>query len=95
MSTFDYNKHYKFISDGTWFDKGTECEVEDGNCLWSSDDFTEREFTYEELINGRFSGLFRGVRTKRYESESPGVKIGEKYEDGECCGLDEFEVILR
>lgn len=88
----DYNKKYKFISDGTWFKKGTECIVEDGNCLWYKG--RDGEVTFEEM--NRFPqdiyGLFRGIRISAGEGGRP---VGEEYEDGELCGLEEFKIIKK
>ena len=90
----DYNKLYKFISDGTWFDEGTECLVVDGNILCDLDDSTgTKELSYDDITNNkdRIIGLFSGIRTAGQVGEMG--KLGERYEDEEMCGLDEFEVI--
>lgn len=92
----DYNKKYKFISDGTWFIKGSECVVEDGNCLWRDWDFdNESEITYEEMIEKKslIGGLFRGNRICEDEL-SEGCPVGTlREDDGESCDLSEFEII--
>ncbi len=65
----------KYISDGTWFDKGTECILED------------------DFRPGMNSGIFHGMRTCENSAAEAGRPVGEKYEDGEMCDFDEFEVI--
>lgn len=101
----DYNKKYIFISDGTWFKKGTECIVEDGHCLWDNDELrpyfnylqikTAVEVSYERMMDSpdRISGIFQGLRISSGTGELQAE--GEEYEDGEVCLLDEFEVIKR
>lgn len=65
----------KYISDGTWFDKGTECELEDDfRPAWNA-------------------GIFRGMRTCENSAAEAGKPVGTKYEDGELCSFDEFEVV--
>jgi len=89
----NYNKQYKFISDGTWFDKGTDCEVEYGHCLWRSDSVhNESEITYEELITRIPNGPENTVA-----SNISGIFIGKRDGkiDSEVCGLDEFKVIKK
>ena len=97
----DYNKKYKFISDGTWFKKGTECTVEDGYSLWDMDDkpgneYKTIEISFKRMMDNpdRICGIFQGLRIS---DGPPGElqKEGEEYEDGEVCCLDEFEVIKR
>jgi hypothetical protein len=46
IMTKSYEKRYKYISDGTWFKKGTEAY-----CLW----------THEALIESGFA-VFQGIR---------------------------------
>ena len=99
MKDFDYNDKYIFISDGTWFDKGTECTVEDGNSLWRTykveGNWSKNEITYDEMIEHPIdiSGIFHGIRTcENPASEGSWKKVGMKYEDGECCTLTEFEI---
>lgn len=96
----DYNKIYIFISDGTWFKKGTECIVEDGYVLWDMDDkpgneYKTTEISYQRMMDNpdRISGIFQGLRISSGTGELQ--KEGEEYEDGEVCVLDEFEVIKR
>jgi len=93
----DYNKKYRFISDGTWFKKGTECIVEDGHCLWDNDGLyaDKTEVSYERMMDSpdRVCGIFQGLRISAGRGELQ--KEGEEYEDGEVCVLDEFEVIKR
>ena len=94
----DYNKKYKFISDGTWFKKGTECIVEDGNCLWYHDRNKEGEIPYDDMISipDSISGIFQGLRIcENPLSEGKFHAIGEEYEDGEVCCLDEFKIIKK
>lgn len=81
----DYNKKYKFISDGTWFIKGSECIVEDGHILWDTmNPDNEEEMSYDFLVKNKnnISGLFRGP-------------IKGNDDDGELCQLCEFEIVLR
>ena len=85
MIAMNYNTKYKFVSDGTWFLKGAECIVEDGNCLWclgKSGFHEDQEMSYEFMManKNRISGIFRGP-------------IEDNPDDGEVCGLDEFEII--
>ena len=94
----DYNKKYIFISDGTWFKKGTECIVEDGHCLWDNDKLNAGktvEVSYERMMDrpDRISGIFQGLRIANGVGELQ--EDGTEYEDGEVCLLDEFEVIKR
>lgn len=96
MNKIDYNSKYKFISNGTWFIKGSEVIVEDGNCLWG---FGEdgKEISYEDLINNKdkISGLFRGNRICEDES-SEGCPVGTlREDDGEMCSLEEFKIIIK
>ena len=89
----NYNKKYKFISDGTWFDKGTKCEVEDGHRLWRSNSVNDKsEITYEELIT-----RIPNVPENTVASNISGIFIGKRDGkiDGEVCGLDEFKVIKK
>lgn len=76
----DKLNQYKFISRGAWYKDGAEVECED---LWKiNDDF--------------YHGLFRGPRIcKNQASEGHWHDIGEEYEDGECCALDEFDVYFN
>ena len=95
----DYNSKYKFISDGTWFVKGTECIIEDGNCIWSSSsdlNSLNKEFSYEELQDKeKFFGLFIGNRICE-NKQSEGCPVGTLREsDSESCGLIEFDIIKR
>lgn len=92
----DYNKKYIFISDGTWFKKGTECIIEDGHCLWDNDGLNSGlEIPYERMIDNpdRISGIFQGLRIADGIGELQ--EDGTEYEDGEVSSLDEFEVIKR
>lgn len=66
----------KYISDGTWFDEGTKCEL--------VVDCTTKEHKM---------GIFSGIRTCQNSAAEAGKPIGTKYEDEECCGYDEFEII--
>lgn len=66
----------KYISNGTWFDRGTECEL--------IDDYSTNEVKM---------GLFSGIRTCQKSSAEAGRLVGTKYEDGEVCNFNEFEVI--
>lgn len=97
----DYNKKYIFISDGTWFDKGTECTIEDGDSLWSYGIWNygtpRREFTLEDMNEHKdeIGGVFIGIRTCEHPSAEGCRQVGEKYEDGEVCSLAEFEIKLR
>ncbi len=95
----DYNQKYKFTSDGAWFKKGSECTVEDGDALWSTQTYETKEYTFEELNSNKqfFQGIFCGIRVceDNPNENGMGYKAGDEREDGECCGLDEFEVIKR
>jgi len=44
----------KYISDGTWYDKGTECEL---------------LFKITDFVDGTWSGLFRGIRNGGIDEE--------------------------
>lgn len=93
----DYNKKYIFISDGTWYEKGTEIIVED-NALWHNDHPNDNvEITYEEMITEpkKIAGLFIGWRICDSPQSEGGHKLGERYEDGECCSMTEFEIRKR
>ena len=92
----DYNKKYKFISDGTWFKKGTECIVEDGTCLWESG-ADDNDITYERMISSpdRIYGIFQGIRICENKESEAGREVGTEYEDGEVCSLVEFEIIKK
>jgi hypothetical protein len=85
----DLNKKFRFISDGTWFLKGAECTVEDGDCIWMGskepcntpdENWEDHEFLLKN--QHRISGLFRGPTR-------------EQEDDGELCGLDEFDIVKR
>jgi len=80
----DFNALYRFISDGTWFLAGSECEIEDGDCIWLGHQKPDETWTHEFLIanQNKIAGLFRGP-------------IDGNPDDGELCGLDEFEIIPR
>lgn len=65
--------NWKFISDGTWYDSGSEAKLET-DCSW-------------------MGGLFRGTRTSQMECETKcGQPLGTKYEDGELCMWEEFDI---
>lgn len=92
----NYNERYIFISKGDWFKKGTECLVEDGNSLWSTDN---QEVTDQQIMfnPSKIQGIFVGIRICE---DNPcenrlGYKAGDEREDGELCSLDEFEVIKK
>lgn len=80
---------YTFISDGTWYKKGTEAvilfnmtlssgELDSGkSCLQTVEDYIESGDT-------NYSGLFGGWRAER-----PGFEEGY---DEEGCGYDEFNI---
>ena len=96
--SIDYNSKYRFISDGTWFKKDTECTVEDGTCLWRNwDSNSQIEITLEEMTTRKdeIMGLFRGIRVTEYSAAEGGAPEGIEREDGEMCGLDEFTIIPR
>lgn len=94
-----YNSKYKFISDGTWFKKGSEVVVDENDFLWHLDlsEYNHEEIPYEVLLRdkSRIHGGFRGIRTIENPKAEGGGLIGEDREDGEVCGLDEFEIIKR
>jgi hypothetical protein len=62
----------------TWFDAGTECTLD------------------TDMSTGEVKmGLFYGTRTCVSPlSEGSWHKVGDKYEDGEVCGYDEFDVVV-
>lgn len=64
----------------TWFKEGTEVLHYDEN----------RRISLQEWEDWQKSGivLCRGIRI--CESNTELHKIGEEYEDGECCQIDEF-----
>ena len=61
---------WKFVSDGTWYDKGEVCKLET-DCGWAG-------------------GCFRGMRTSEDDNEL--TPKGERYEDGELCMWEEFDI---
>lgn len=76
--TIDYTK-CRFVSDGTWFDEGTDVECES---FWFYED-------------GDASGEFRGIRTCEKSNAEAGRSVGEKYKDGEVCLFEEFDIYLN
>lgn len=70
----------KFISDGTWFDKGTEATLVD-NCWWG------------EIKDGEDnrSGLFEGIRTGHRKEYGASNEIIPDY-DQEVCSFSEFTI---
>ncbi len=92
----NYNEKYIFISDGTWYEKGTEATVED-DALWHPDFKFDEEIPYEEMIAHpeKVGGLFVGWRVCENPLSEGSHKLGDRYEDGECCTLNEFEIRKR
>lgn len=71
----------------TWFKEGTEA--------FDYDEYGKR-LTLEAYNKWLESGIIlaRGTRVCEagYEIDSMGCKIGEEREDGEMCGIDEFDI---
>lgn len=75
----------KFISDGTWFDKGTEAKLIEGT-----------DYDCFRLVDGKMipskSGLFEGIRTGHRKSYGASTEITPDY-DQEVCSFNEFTII--
>jgi hypothetical protein len=67
----------KYISNGDWFDKGTEVKLID-------------DYRKDRQSPGNI-GLFYGWKTCT-NPKSENRKLGERYMDEEVCNFDEFEV---
>ena len=83
----DYNSKYEFISDGTWFKKGSKCLVCDGTALWIinkgvHNDKTEMSHDFLQENKNNIMGLFVGP-------------IDGNDKDEEMCCLDEFEIVKK
>jgi len=82
-------KYVKLIAKpDTWFKAGTEVFDDD------PDEYGKR-ITLESYNKWLKSGsiLARGIRVCEYDYElALGYKMGEEREDGELCGIDEFDV---
>lgn len=87
------NKQYvKLIAKpDTWFKEGTEVYNYD------ADYDKKQRLTLEEWNEWVKAGIccVRGIRICELgngEVENLGYKVGEERIDGECCGIDEFDV---
>lgn len=92
MTTQEYNNKYKFISDGTWFVKGTQCKL---ICLYIE---PQNDISYEQLVQNReqYVGIFYGLRRSENDCEiNCGHMFGSEYMDEQGCGLDQFQILLR
>lgn len=88
----DINRRFIFISDGTWFKKGTEVECED---LWS-DEGTLEDFANLDLTTvdkSKYTGIFYGIFGPNHNGVNQYHKPGDI--DGEVCLLTEFEIKKR
>lgn len=74
------NDKYEFISDGTWFEKGTKAIVVD-NILFKRFEEEGMDIEWDKVDKSEYSGLFEGT----HEGE-----IGQ-----EMCMLDEFTIIKK
>lgn len=70
----------------SWFKVGTEVYHYDAKPL--------RRLTEDEWSVALCEGLVcvRGARVNEHPLAEGGGTIGDEYEDGECCLLDEFDV---
>ncbi len=75
----------KFISDGTWFDKGTEAKLVD-DCWWPC--FIKIDGKMVETK----SGLFEGIRTGHLFKCGLSDTVTEDI-DQEVCSFEEFTII--
>ena len=82
-------KYVKLIAKpDTWFKAGTE--------VFDDDEFGKR-ITLESYNKWLKSGsiLVRGIRVcECYYETALGYKLGEEREDGELCGIDEFNMTI-
>jgi hypothetical protein len=82
-------KYVKLIAKpDTWFKAGTE--------VFNDDEYGKR-ITLESYNAWLKSGsiLARGIRVCEYDYElALGYKLGEEREDGELCGIDEFDMTI-
>jgi hypothetical protein len=82
-------KYVKLIAKtDTWFKAGTEVFDDDGY---------GKRITLESYNAWLKSGsiLVRGIRVCEHDYELKlGYKLGEEREDGELCGIDEFDMII-
>jgi len=93
----DINRRFIFISDGTWFKKGTEVECED---LWfdeaisfnvKSNDFINLDLTTVDKT--KYTGVFIGIFGPNEYNKNHYHQNGDI--DGEICPLSEFEIRKR
>jgi len=80
-------KYVKLVAKpNTWFKEGTEVYDYDANYE------DKKRLTLDEYTEWRDSGIIcvRGIRINENVNEPGG--IGQEREDGESCGLDEFDV---
>ena len=82
-------KYVKLIAKpDTWFKAGTE--------VFDDDEYGKR-ITLESYNKWLKSGsiLARGIRVCEHDYELKlGYKLGEEREDGELCGIDEFDMTI-
>jgi hypothetical protein len=84
-------KYVKLIAKpDTWFKAGTE--------VFDYDEYGKRITleAYNEWLKSR-SILVRGTRICQFSTElliGSGYKLGEEREDGELCGIDEFDMTI-
>ncbi len=85
------NLFVKFIAKpNTWFKENTECLWEDSNFVARHPSLKE----YEDVIKKDGAAVFAGIRVceDNPNENSMGCTAGDEREDGEWCGLDEFDV---
>ena len=69
---------FKYVSNGTWFMKGSVCKLEDDNSNLGG-------------MGGLFRGMHI-CEEGNGEVENCGHKVGEIREDCEICSWDEFDI---
>jgi hypothetical protein len=89
LNNTDMPKYVKLIAKpDTWFKAGTEA--------FDDDEYGKR-ITLESYNKWLKSGsiLVRGIRVCEHDYELKlGYKLGEEREDGELCGIDEFDMTI-
>ena len=72
----------------TWFKEGTE--VYDYDSRYRE----KKRYTLKEFEEWKPSNIIlgRGIRVTESPLEGEDLIVGEEYEDGEACGIDEFKV---